>query len=416
MSSTSEHTALYGWGILGVFTFGFSMLIIAVTSLGLLLPEISEELSLSPSQQGWLGSSVLLGNVLFSIPINWWVSRYRPWRVAAISFLAGSLFIAFGAWAPTFAVLIIARIGLGLVQQANQAPRTLLVIQWISRNHIGAANGVSISIVDILMGTGLILIPLLMEWVGGWRNTMYTWALVCLAAAFLWMILGKDRITPEYRAQALSDHGSPLVILRKYREVWFICMCGFGVMLGRMAFSTFWPTLMQDEFSIKVTTIGYLMGTMNYAMAGSELSIAVIPLMIRHRTTVLVACGLTQCLSYVGLISFDSVPLLFLFSILNGAAFGFFPVLMTMIFNFPEIKPREVAVASSVMFAMMWGGGALGPIITGFVQEATGDLALALLITSLAPLSLVIGGLLLGFQQKTSGPGDLEKQTLEASH
>ena len=128
------------------------------------------------------------------------------------------------------------------------------------------------------------------------------------------------------------------------------------------------------------------------------------------------AGGLTQCLSYVGLISFDSVPLLFLFSILNGAAFGFFPVLMTMIFNLPEIKPREVAVASSVMFAMMWGGGALGPIITGFVQEATGDLALALLITSLAPLSLVIGGLLLGFQQKTSGPGDLEKQTLEASH
>ena len=415
MSSTPEHTPLYGWGILGVFTFGFSVMIVAVTSLGLLLPEISEELSLSPSQQGWLGSSVLFGNVLFSIPLNWWVSRYRPWRVATISFLAGTLFIAFGAWAPTFAVLLIARIGLGLVQQANQAPRTLLVIQWISRKHIGAANGLSISLVDILMGTGLILIPLLMEWVGGWRNTMYTWALVCLTAALLWMVLGRDRVTPEYRAQARLDRGSPLVILRKYREVWFICICVSGVMLGRMAFSTFWPTLMQDKFSIKATTIGYLMGTTNYAMAPSELSMAIVPLLVRHRTTVLVACGLTQCLSYVGLISFGSVPLLFLFSILNGVAFGFFPVLMTMIFNLPDIKPREVAVALAVMHAMMWGGGALGPIITGFVQEATGNLALALLITSLAPLSLIIGGLLLGFQRRTPEPEDLGRQTLEAS-
>ena len=414
-SDKGEDRPFYGWGVLGVFTFGFSTLIIAMISLGLLLPEISEELSLSPSQQGWLGSSVLFGNVLFSIPINWWVSRYRPWRVATISFLAGTLFVAFGAWAPTFAVLLLARIGLGLVQQAIRAPRTLLIIQWFSRKQILAANGFSISIVDLFLGTGLILIPLLMEWVGGWRNTMYTWALVCLGATVLWMILGRDRVTPEYTEQIRFDGGSPLVILRKYREVWFIFMCVFGFMLGRMAFSVFWPTLMQDEYSIKATTIGYLVGTMSYAMAPSELFLTMAPLLVRHRTTVLVACGLAQCLSYVALIFIGSVPLLVLLAIVNGASFGFFPVLMAMIFNLPDIKPREVAIASSMMFTVMWGGGALGPILVGFVQEATGDLQLALLITSLAPISVVIGGLLLGVQQRTLALRGLEEQSPEAS-
>ena len=390
-----EKSAAYRWGILGLFTFGFSLVLVAMTSLGLLLPQISEELSLSPSEQGWLGSSVLFGNVLFSVPINWWVSRYRPWRTAAVSFLAGTIFIAIGGWAPTFAVLLIARIGLGMVQQASQSPRTLLVIQWVSHKNIGAANGFTISLVDVLMGTGLVFIPLLMGWVGGWRNTMYTWAGISLFAAILWISLGKDRETADYRRQMRARGEAPLAKILKYREVWFICLAVFGILLARMAFSNFWPTFMQDEYAIKATTVGLMMGVVSFAMAPSELLMVVLPFVARHRTTVLVLCGVSQCLSYAGLISTGSVPLLFLLSIVNGIGFGFFPLLMTMIFDLPAIKPREVAIASSVVYTVMWGGGALGPILVGFVEEAVGDLRTGLMITAFAPITLVFSALLL---------------------
>ena len=46
----------------------FSMVVIAIETIGLLLPQISEELSLSLSQQGWLASSVLFSNLILEIP------------------------------------------------------------------------------------------------------------------------------------------------------------------------------------------------------------------------------------------------------------------------------------------------------------------------------------------------------------
>ena len=75
----------YRWGILGLFTFGFATIIVSINSLGLLLPDIADDLALSPSEQGWLGSSVLFANVIFSIPVNLWVSRYTSWRIASVA-------------------------------------------------------------------------------------------------------------------------------------------------------------------------------------------------------------------------------------------------------------------------------------------------------------------------------------------
>ena len=105
----------YGWVVLGSFTLNYSVAVSAILTLGLLLPSISDELSLSPSQQGWLAASVLFANLIFEIPFNWTLSRYRPWRVSAVSFIGAAVFVAFNAWAPTFAVLLLARIGLGLI-------------------------------------------------------------------------------------------------------------------------------------------------------------------------------------------------------------------------------------------------------------------------------------------------------------
>ena len=70
---------------------------------------------------------------------------------------------------------------------------------------------------------------------------------------------------------------------------------------------------------------------------------------------------------------------------------------MTTLYALSSIKSREVAVAVAVAltYTLVWGGSGLGPPIAGFVQEATDNLGLALMITSTAPLALTIAGLLL---------------------
>ena len=50
-------------------------------------------------------------------------------------------------------------------------------------------------------------------------------------------------------------------------------------------------------------------------------------------------------------------------------------------------------------------GQALGPLFIGFLEEATGNLLLAMLIASFTPLSLVVAGTTLSFgRERTPAP------------
>ncbi|MEE9198369.1 MAG: MFS transporter, partial [Dehalococcoidia bacterium] len=353
------------------------------------------ELSLSPSQQGLLASSVLFGNLIFEIPINWWFSRYRPWRISIVSFAAAGLFVAFNGWAPTFAVLIIARVGLGVVYLSTQAPRTLVILQWIPRKHIGLANGVMFSILEAFEGAGYIAIPLILVWSGDWRTTLYAWAVVCMVASGLWFFVGRDRDSSDYRERIRSQVKTPLGSLFKYKEPWLLGLGVAGAVSSRFAIGTFWPTYTGDEYGTSVMLAGSIIGLMAIASAPTMLGVSVFPIFVRHTSTLLVICGIGLSATYSGILFTGSLPLLFLLGIANGMTFSFFPAVMTRLYGLPGIRPREVAVAVALIYTLLWGGAALGPLVAGFVQEATDDLRLALVITSMTSLSLSIVGLLL---------------------
>ena len=65
-----------------------------------------------------------------------------------------------------------------------------------------------------------------------------------------------------------------------------------------------------------------------------------------------------------------------------------------MLYELPGIKPREVAVASSLVYTLLWAGGAVGPLTVGFLQESTDSLKVALLVISFAPMTLAAASLL----------------------
>ncbi|MCH8892575.1 MAG: hypothetical protein IIB32_03665 [Chloroflexi bacterium] len=92
-----------------------------------------------------------------------------------------------------------------------------------------------------------------------------------------------------------------------------------------------------------------------------------------------------------------SVPALFFLNFLNGVAWAFFPILITVPFHLPGIRPRELAVAFTFTMMMTSVGTSLGPLITGFLQEAFGGLKPALFLISFASVSLVLAGSSLRF-------------------
>ena len=78
---------------------------------------------------------------------------------------------------------------------------------------------------------------------------------------------------------------------------------------------------------------------------------------------------------------------------------------MTIPFQLPGIRPREIAVAVGFYEMCMWAGGAVGPALSGILQEATDDLRLTLAVLSFFGLSLSLGALFLpSRQQKMAEP------------
>jgi len=107
----------------------------------------------------------------------------------------------------------------------------------------------------------------------------------------------------------------------------------------------------------------------------------------------------------VGMVLTGSVPALFILSFFNGVAWAFFPILITVPFHLPGIRPRELAVAFTFTMMMTSVGTSMGPLITGFLQEALDDLKMALLLISFASITLVIAGgtLRFGAQRQATG-------------
>lgn len=157
MSSQPEYIGPYRWVIVSSVTALTGAHLVLIYVIGLLLPDIVDDLDLSPTEQGWLGSSVLLANLVLAIPLNTLMSRYRPWRIIAVMSVAVAGFGFLQGWSPILAALIIGRVGVGLGFAATMAPRALMLQQWSTQRRIALTNGAWVSGVDVVMGIGFLV-------------------------------------------------------------------------------------------------------------------------------------------------------------------------------------------------------------------------------------------------------------------
>ena len=127
--TAEESIPRYRWAVIGAMSSSIATSMAMLFFIGLLLPDISEEMGLSPTQQGLVGSSALIANLVLVMPVNNWMSRFRPRRTLTFALLvvAGSVFMQ--ARAPIFGVLILGRVVLALGTMFTQAPRVLLIQQ-----------------------------------------------------------------------------------------------------------------------------------------------------------------------------------------------------------------------------------------------------------------------------------------------
>ena len=98
MTTQPEYIGPYRWVIVTSVTTLTGAHLVVIYIIGLLLPDMIEDLDLSPTEQGWVGSSVLLANLVMAIPLNTLLSRFKPWRVIAVMSVAVAGFAFLQGW------------------------------------------------------------------------------------------------------------------------------------------------------------------------------------------------------------------------------------------------------------------------------------------------------------------------------
>ena len=282
-----EGVSAYRWVVLGAFSSGGATALATIFVFGLLLPDISEELRLSPSQQGWLGASAVFGNLLLGIPLNEWLSRYRPRRVVALCFLGIGVFTLLQGWSPTLAVLIVGRLALGISMIATQAPRALLIQQWTPAGRLPFTQAVMFGATSVVWGLALFVTPPLLGVVGSWRNILYILGGLGILSTLLWIILGRERVTAEYSVSMESQLQSPLLNALKYKQIWFLGLAMFSGTVTITSFDVFWPTFAQKDLGVSLGIAGITVGIVLLVAGPAVILVNSVPDLARRQWWVL---------------------------------------------------------------------------------------------------------------------------------
>jgi MFS family permease len=392
----------YGWVVVGLWLISTMTGFVILFNIGILMPSIAEDLGLSPSQQGMLGAASSWGNLFLTLPLGWWTTRFSPKAVIASTLAIGTLLVFMQGWSPVFAYLLIGRLGFGIALMAMEPPGAALVAQWFPPHRIVFVNSISNAGFGFVMGAGLMATPFILRALGGdWRTTFFVSGAVYALFAVAWLIFGRDR-HPVGRprpgpGESQDDAAVSTTVLKTltHRDLVLACIGMAGAVLAWSAFINFFPTLMLDRYDVSLSWSGGLLA-LNMAVGG-VMGVAMAFLLGRSRllNPVLVILGLGMTSGYIAMTLTGSLPLLLVYAAVSGLSGAYFPLLYSAAFQLRGVTRDRIPLAVAAVMTAVSVGMVGGPVMTGFLQEATGELRLPLIIASLSGLILVPVGALI---------------------
>ena len=337
-----ERLPRYRWVVILVWLLSGNIGSTMTFTIGILLPSISSDLNLSPTQQGLLGSASFWAGLTLGILASWWLSRFRPKALGIVALAMAGLFLLVQGWAVSFAMLLVGRLGLGLSPLVRDPARSLIINMWFRPREFLLITGLAHTLWGIFVGSGMLATPFILDLVdNNWRAVLFTFAATFGMLTLLWGILGRERVVsrdltgPARKAPAVS------MSVLTYRDLWLTGAGVFGSIMSLSAFFTFLPTLMLDTYGISLKWSGLALGigTIIGGIAGGI--IGYVATAIGGRNRIMQALGILMAGTYVGLSQAESVPFLMLMAILNGAAWGCWPIVSAVPFHLPRVGPRE---------------------------------------------------------------------------
>ena len=364
-------------------------------SIGVLIPVWKEDLGISPTQAGLLGSAGFLGFGLMALPASIWLTRYSPKRITLLC-AAGMAALAIGqSMATATLVLMVTRLLFVMLAAARIQIQVIFIQQWFNPRYYAPINSLDFGSRAFGQMVAIAATPALLMLLSGWRNYYLILGIGMIVFTISWMFLGKDRVKTQQEGGSSPQIGSPARVLIRHKVLWLIAGAQMGAAVAFGSFMTFYPTYAIDRLDISLETAGLLMGVFPVGATLGTLMAGPLSQMVGRRKPFIWVPGILLPTSYILLLQMNNIPLSMLF--LFTAGFGAMtvpPILATIPMDM-RLPHREVAVAQGLIrtlfpFSAMWG-----PLFVGLMEERTGSLYMGLMIVAPLAVTLFLAGVLL---------------------
>jgi len=410
ITEAKEKYPHYRWVVIGLLMFTQVVSFLLVGGIGMLLPAMRADLGFGMTESGLLASLGQLPGAVLLIPASLFLVRFSPKWVHFCSLVLAAVAGFLCGRASVFVFLMMAYCFMGAAMTARFIPDTLLKLQWIPKKELATVVGISLGMLAMGEGLGIMLIPFLLIALAGWRNLFSVYSLAVFFLAIIWMVFAKERTTPAYQKGISSRAGrSPLRGVLKRKEFLMIGIAIFGNGLAYMAILLFLPTYLLEERGMALTTIGLIVGLLPIGGLLANFVMGFVSDRIGLRKPTIWPAGLIQPVLYFALLSAIpewSLPVLAF--VIGFVAWAPFAAIRTIPFELPGIKPSEVAVGQSLIQTFTALGVILGAPLVGYLAEGLG-LKTALFIICVVPLTMVVMGFLLPETGRKARPKEGEK-------
>ena len=211
-----------------------------------------------------------------------------------------------------------------------------------------------------------------------------------------WVVVAREGRAPvaDLQRAIRTQIGTPLRAIRSYPQGWLLGITMFSCSATWTAMVTFLPTFLLEERDVSLKLGGPLLAFLYYVLIPTAPVAVFLERKVRKRKLFLWVPSLFNVIFGLS-IAVTANPLLLMVLITGlGTVWIASPVVQVLPFAFPGIRPREVAVVTSLVGTFSGLGFAAGPVVTGLVAQLTGSLQTGLIVLSLVTGVGIIAGLL----------------------
>lgn len=384
----------YQWTLIGILSLHFGVVFFDRNAFGNLTPFIVDDLKFTNTQVGFIGGAFALTWAIAGLAMGSLSDRFGHRKaILIVATLVFSLSSVLSGLAPTFIMMLGARMLMGLAEGGIMPITQTLIAAEVAPERRGLAQGIAQNLGSNVLANWLG--PIIVVWLAneyGWRTAFYVVALPGFLMALVIALFVRDPKELDNRPKPTWQEARKLLL----DPTILVCaLIAILLVAYYVIFAYFMPNYLVQVKGFEPSVMAKILGSMGFGAIAVAIIVPGLSDKLGRKPVAIVA-GLIGAIMPLGALWIEpGSPWPFYLAFAAGAVItGVFPLVMATIPS--EVVPAGLTATalSLIMGTSEIIGGVFGPPIAGWTADQFGLTAAVWIIVGIS-IAVSLSGLLL---------------------